>query len=146
MIILSLGSNLLNRKENINKAIYFLQNLPYIKNPCGAKFLASKFHETKALMPKNAPKCWDKDFLNIAFKIYNINGKILPHPEVFLKDVKEIESKMGRLPNQPKWSPRIIDIDIIHYNGIKYQSDILTIPHKEYLNRDFVLKPMAEIQ
>ncbi len=47
--------------------------------------------------------------------------------------------------NNQKWSPRELDIDIIWYNNQIIVSEELTIPHLEFLKRDFVLKPMQEI-
>ena len=40
---------------------------------------------------------------------------------------------------------RIIDIDIILFGNLAYQNNFLVIPHRDMHNRDFVLKPLAEI-
>jgi 2-amino-4-hydroxy-6-hydroxymethyldihydropteridine diphosphokinase/dihydropteroate synthase len=44
---------------------------------------------------------------------------------------------MGRDLNAPKWSPRIIDIDIVAYNDETINAERLSIPHKELKSRDF---------
>lgn len=44
-----------------------------------------------------------------------------------------------------RWGPREIDLDILFYNDLIYSDDDITIPHKDLLNRDFVLIPLNEI-
>lgn len=58
--------------------------------------------------------------------------------------VNDIEDKMGRLRNE-KWSPRIIDIDILTYDDQVIDEPNLTIPHKHMSNRNFVLIPLMEV-
>jgi len=58
--------------------------------------------------------------------------------------LKTIEIEMGREKTE-KWGPRIIDLDIILYGDIQIDSDQLKIPHPDFRNRDFVLRPLKEI-
>ena len=51
---------------------------------------------------------------------------------------------MGRTRSE-KWGPRIIDLDILDYEGRIINSKPLTLPHPEMLNRRFVLEPLSEI-
>lgn len=44
-----------------------------------------------------------------------------------------------------KWGPREIDLDVLFYNDLIYSDDEITIPHKDLMNRDFVLVPLCEI-
>ena len=44
-----------------------------------------------------------------------------------------------------RFGPRIIDIDIIFFNCQEINEDNLTIPHKEWKNRLFVIAPLYEI-
>ena len=60
----------------------------------------------------------------------------------FIKDIEKIQ---GRDEQKIHWGPREIDIDILYYNNLIYTSDILTVPHKEIIKRDFVLIPLIEI-
>jgi 2-amino-4-hydroxy-6-hydroxymethyldihydropteridine diphosphokinase len=60
------------------------------------------------------------------------------------KFLKLIETQVGRTATQ-KWGPREIDLDILFYNDIVFSDDEITIPHKDLLNRDFVLVPLNEI-
>jgi len=53
--------------------------------------------------------------------------------------------KVGRTVTS-KWGPREIDLDILFFNDLIYSDDEITIPHKDLLNRDFVLVPLIEIE
>jgi len=79
------------------------------------------------------------DFLNCVLKI----ATSLP-PFELLNKLQKIEKQMGRKKNI-KWGPRIIDLDILFYNKKVMHTKRLTIPHKELLNRKFVLQSLAEI-
>jgi 2-amino-4-hydroxy-6-hydroxymethyldihydropteridine diphosphokinase len=55
-----------------------------------------------------------------------------------------VEIQVGRIITT-KWGPREIDLDILFFNDLVYSDDEITIPHKDLLNRDFVLVPLCEI-
>jgi 2-amino-4-hydroxy-6-hydroxymethyldihydropteridine diphosphokinase len=59
--------------------------------------------------------------------------------------LKNIEEQIGRKKTE-KWGPREIDLDILFYNNLIYTDELLTIPHKDILNRDFVLVPLCEFE
>lgn len=126
-IYLSLGSNIGNRKKNLEKALTELDksNIKEIK--------ISSFYETEPVGPKQ------RNFYNIAGK-FKTNLK----PQELLKTVKQIEEKLGRTKTY-HWGPRVIDIDILFYGKQIIKSKNLIIPHKEIINRAFVLVPMNEI-
>ncbi|WP_317127052.1 2-amino-4-hydroxy-6-hydroxymethyldihydropteridine diphosphokinase [Chryseobacterium carnipullorum] len=62
-------------------------------------------------------------------------------PIQLLDFVKGIEAEMGRINDSTSsggYSDRIIDIDIIKYNDLKFRSERLEIPHQKHLfERDF---------
>jgi 2-amino-4-hydroxy-6-hydroxymethyldihydropteridine diphosphokinase/dihydropteroate synthase len=126
MIYLSLGSNLGNRFENLRTAISKLSEFFQCEN-------SSIVIETQAVLPPNAPDEWNLPYLNMA-----VAGNSCLDPFVFLDRAKNIEKNMGRDLNAPKWSPRIIDVDIVHYNEAAIDEDKLSIPHREIKNRDFL--------
>jgi 2-amino-4-hydroxy-6-hydroxymethyldihydropteridine diphosphokinase len=137
-IALGIGSNLGNREQNINSAIDKLQ-----KNLSLLDLKISNFYENKAMLPDSADQSWNKDFLNIAL-IGNFDRNHFSPIEI-LKIIKIIEKEIGRT-DSPRWSPRIIDIDIlaildepeINYNNLK-------IPHDGLFKRDFFYKTFGEI-
>jgi len=57
---------------------------------------------------------------------------------------KGCESKIGRQATY-RWGPREIDIDILTFSNERIDSEALTIPHRDLMNRAFVLVPLAEI-
>lgn len=62
-----------------------------------------------------------------------------------LLDLTEsIEHKLGRVRTVPN-GPRTIDIDILLYNCLKFQSPRLTIPHPRMFERPFVMEPLKEV-
>jgi len=60
------------------------------------------------------------------------------------KFLKLVEKQVGRKVTT-KWGPREIDLDILFYNDLIFSDDEITIPHKDLVNRDFVLVPLCEI-
>ena len=61
-----------------------------------------------------------------------------------LQALKRIELDVGRVTIE-KWGPRIIDLDIIDFNGEIVSTEELTLPHPYAHKRQFVLEPLAEI-
>ncbi|MGB9824124.1 MAG: 2-amino-4-hydroxy-6-hydroxymethyldihydropteridine diphosphokinase [Candidatus Hydrothermia bacterium] len=127
LVYLSLGSNLGEREQNLNRAINELYKL-------GKVLAISHFFETKPYGYHNQP-----DFLNCAVALETSLS-----PELLLEELKGIEKELGR-ENKGRWRERIIDIDIIFYDHIVYKSETLVIPHPDMQYREFVLRPLAEI-
>lgn len=65
-------------------------------------------------------------------------------PEELFRELKSIEVKTGR-QERSKWSEREIDLDILLYDRLTLEGELLTIPHKEMKNRDFVLIPLLDL-
>jgi 2-amino-4-hydroxy-6-hydroxymethyldihydropteridine diphosphokinase/dihydropteroate synthase len=128
MIYVSIGSNLGNRLLNIINATEALKRKVF-NNSQSFPIL-----ETKAIKPKGSPAEWDKPFLNTI-----IRGETSLSPDALLKQLKEIEREMGRPGINEKWSPRIIDLDILFYNDLELETESLVIPHPEVINRPFLL-------
>ena len=129
---LALGSNLGDKKNNLNKCIDLMKKEEiFIKK-------RSKFYSTKSWPNENFP-----NFIN---SVILIETK-LNITKLFLK-IKKIEKKLGRIKSKRN-HPRICDIDIIDYNGEiihrKLGNHKLNTPHKRMHNRNFVLFPLYEI-
>ncbi|MBQ3890292.1 MAG: 2-amino-4-hydroxy-6-hydroxymethyldihydropteridine diphosphokinase, partial [Lachnospiraceae bacterium] len=43
------------------------------------------------------------------------------------------------------WGPRTIDLDIIYFDDLVINTEKLTVPHIDMENREFVLKPLMEV-
>lgn len=79
------------------------------------------------------------DFLNGACHI-----RTLMMPEELLDYLHTLESMAGRV-RDIHWGPRTLDLDIIFYDNLIYESETLIIPHIEMEKREFVLEPLCEI-
>ncbi|XVN42210.1 MAG: 2-amino-4-hydroxy-6-hydroxymethyldihydropteridine diphosphokinase [Candidatus Rickettsia vulgarisii] len=83
-------------------------------------------------MADGAPLAWDKPFLNMI-----IGGDTDLSPNELLASIKSIELEMGRSVIYQRWEPRIIDLDILLWEGYKINTSDLTISHPELNNRPF---------
>lgn len=64
--------------------------------------------------------------------------------EELVRVLQQVEKAMGRVRGE-RWGPRLIDLDLLLYNGEISQGPNLTVPHPEMHRRAFVLAPLAEI-
>ena len=131
--IIGIGTNLGDKSLNISNALKLLsQHFEVIRT--------SNVYKSNALLKAEAPKEWDRDFFNLA-TLVNSSSK----PSQLLKILKLIETKMGREQDSPRFSPRIIDLDILIAENLILGEKKLQIPHKELLNREFTLIPASEV-
>jgi len=132
MIHLNIGSNLNSihgsRFDNISIAINLL---------IGSKIEIKKisnFYETPSYPNQKFPK-----FINIGLLVSNNCNILKLH-----KTINLIQKKFGRIKTK-KNDPRVIDIDIIDFNGLIEDSNKLILPHPRAHLRNFVLYPILEI-
>lgn len=128
-VLLSIGSNLGEKKDNIKGAFKLLKELSILKN---AKI--SSFYLTEPVEFKEQP--W---FVNVA-----VSGNTDLELNSLVEMCKSIEYSIGRKKRE-KWHEREIDIDIIFYGNLLLETEQLTIPHKRMHKRKFVLQPASEI-
>ena len=125
--VVALGSNLENRKLNLDIAITHLEVLLQ-------DLKVSPYIETK---PVGGPT--QNDFINaVALGICNLK------PEILLAELLKIEDQMGRV-REIKWGPRIIDLDLIVYGEQVVDTVFLKLPHPLAHSREFVLIPWLAI-
>ena len=65
-------------------------------------------------------------------------------PRALLEACQKIETDLGRVRNK-RWGPRVIDIDVLIFNGITQDDPVLTLPHPLITERAFVLVPLNDI-
>ena len=124
-----MGSNIGNRQEYIESAIELVGKRE------GIKILKkSGLYETSPI------GYVEQDlFLNAVIKIETDFSE-----REILKIINKIENELDR-KREIRWGPRTIDIDILIFSDKKINETDLIIPHKEMLNRLFVLVPLIEI-
>ena len=66
-------------------------------------------------------------------------------PEALLRALKAIERDFGRRRGGRRWGSRVLDLDIVLWDGGCIASPALTIPHAQFRKRAFVLAPAAAI-
>lgn len=82
----------------------------------------------------------DQDwFLNAAL---GIDTDLTPHD--LLETCLRIEAALGRV-RERRWGPRLIDIDVLYFEGAEVSDERLVLPHRYVRERAFVLVPLAEI-
>ncbi|MDJ0511722.1 MAG: 2-amino-4-hydroxy-6-hydroxymethyldihydropteridine diphosphokinase [Crocosphaera sp.] len=65
-------------------------------------------------------------------------------PEKLLGELLKIEQDFGRI-RQQKWGPRTLDLDLLLYDDLILETQILEIPHPRMIERGFVLVPLCDI-
>lgn len=127
--VFSLGSNLGDRKENLEKALTAIETLPKTRI-----LIKSSIYETQPVGYEEQDNfynmCVEVDSI---FNPYEMTGAILG-----------IEAGMGRV-RTIKDGPRVIDIDIIFVENMVIETPNLKVPHPRYKQRRFVLMPLEEM-
>lgn len=128
-VYLSFGSNMGDKKRWIDCALQELAEHPKFRN-----MELSSLLTTKPYGPVE-----QDDFLNGCAGI-----ETLLSPEELLALLHEIEARAGRT-REVHWGPRTLDLDIIFYDKLVYESEDLILPHVDMANRRFVLQPLSEL-
>lgn len=127
---IGLGANLGDRERNIRRALALLNemNVARVKR-------VSRLIETE---PVGGPEGQGM-YLNGAAEI---ETDLSPYD--LLEALKTIEVSVGRMERE-RWAPREIDLDILLYENEIVRAPTLEIPHPRMCQREFVLRPLAEI-
>ena len=80
------------------------------------------------------------DFVNAAALLTTRLG-----PRAFLEALQAIELARGRERGEVQWGPRVIDLDLLAYDGLSLDEPDLKVPHPGIAARNFVLLPLREI-
>ena len=131
LIFLALGANVGDREKTLRSAIEM------ITERIGNVVSLSAFYNTKPVGFES-----ENQFLNA---VCAVETKLSPLS--LLQKTESIEKILGRQSKSidGAYSDRMIDIDILLMGNKIVNTDRLTIPHPRMLERDFVLKPLAEI-
>jgi 2-amino-4-hydroxy-6-hydroxymethyldihydropteridine diphosphokinase len=130
-VLIALGGNVGDVRATFEKAI------PNICGMAQAALVArSSDYATPPWGEENQPP-----FINACIEI---DTALDPHALLFV--LHKIEQKFGRdRPNERRWGPRTLDLDMIAYGDVSIDKVELTLPHPRLFERAFVVVPLAEI-
>ena len=126
---IGLGANLGDPRRQIKEALVRLATIEAVELR-----QVSSFYLNPPSGPQNQP--W---FVNAVAQIRTRIG-----PEALLAGLEGVEAALGRV-REERWGPRLIDLDLLLYNGVVSAGPRLILPHPEMHRRAFVLVPLAEI-
>jgi len=129
-IILSIGTNQGEKLANIEQAI----NL--IHSEIATVVKVSKLYESPSWGFESAV------FYNCAVLVHSCKTA-----EEILEEILKAEKQLGRIRNGAAgYQARIIDIDLISFDEVIFETENLKIPHPQMQNRKFVLLPMHDLK
>ena len=128
-VYVAFGSNMGEKETYINNAIQDFKNSIYFRNIEISDFFCSS--------PYGGVE--QDDFIN---GIIGMDTMLEPYE--LLEVLHELEAKANRVREQ-HWGPRTLDLDIIFYDDLVLDEKELQIPHRDMVNRDFVLIPLAQL-
>jgi 2-amino-4-hydroxy-6-hydroxymethyldihydropteridine diphosphokinase len=131
---LGLGSNVGDRRTNLQAAVEDL----WVHGV--TVLVSSSVYETEPV----GEVLDQRPFYNACLRVETELG-----PEGLLDACKAVEQALGRvLADQPGYvrhGPRPIDVDLLLLGDAPYESERLTLPHREVTARRFVLVPLLEL-
>lgn len=129
LVYLSIGSNMGNKQNFLERGIEGVKANPQIRDVKCSKMIATA--------PYGGVE--QDDFLNAAIEL-----KTLLSPYELLSFLHQLEAEAGR-ERKIHWGPRTLDLDIIFYQDVLLNDPVLTLPHPDMANRQFVLEPLNEL-
>ncbi|EKX68656.1 2-amino-4-hydroxy-6-hydroxymethyldihydropteridine diphosphokinase [Streptomyces ipomoeae] len=130
--VISLGSNLGNRLENLQGAIDALEDTPGVRIKA-----VSPVYETEpwGVAPGSQPSY---------FNAVVVLKTTLP-PSSLLERAHAVEEAFHRVRDE-RWGPRTLDVDIVAYADVVSDDPVLTLPHPRAHERAFVLAPWHDVE
>ena len=129
-VYIGIGTNLGDRRTNIENAYRNIEKI------IGKIIKKSSIYLT-------AP--WGFESSNDFYNSVILVETLLDSQSLLLK-LQEIELEMGRIKSNKKtYESRLIDLDILDYDGVIINSKDFVIPHPKIQERNFVLIPLLEL-
>ncbi|MCI0510087.1 2-amino-4-hydroxy-6-hydroxymethyldihydropteridine diphosphokinase [Chromohalobacter marismortui] len=126
---IGLGSNLDGPRTHVSRAFSELDALPLTQLAGHSSLYAST-----PVGPQDQP-----DFINAVARVFTRLS-----PLALLDQLQALEQRHRRV-RQRHWGPRTLDLDLLLYANLEWQTPRLTLPHPAMHERAFVLIPLAEL-
>ena len=123
------GANLGEPVETLRAAAVALARRPGVELVAG-----SPVYRTRPIGPPGQP-----DYANAVAR-----AETTLAAEALLDVLLAIEAEFGRV-RDVRWGPRTLDLDLIWYGGEERATERLTLPHPRAHEREFVLRPLADL-
>ncbi|MFO8072021.1 MAG: 2-amino-4-hydroxy-6-hydroxymethyldihydropteridine diphosphokinase [Polyangia bacterium] len=131
LAFVGLGSNLGDRRAQIEAALAWLDNHPRIEVS-----RATRVVETAPWGLEDQPR-----FLNAVAEL-----RTSLSPSELLAELLRAEEELGRKRGgRPRWGPREIDMDILFFEDLVLNTERLTIPHPRLTERPFVIAQVLDL-
>lgn len=123
---IGLGSNLGDSLQILTEAVHKLATLGSVQ--------VSQLYQSPPMGPQDQP-----NYLNAAVQLQTDLA-----PLVLLDELQRFEQESGRVRLR-HWGERTLDLDLLIYGDEQIQNERLTVPHVGVLERDFVLRPLLDL-
>lgn len=123
---IGLGSNLGDSLQILTEAVHKLATLGAVQ--------VSQLYQSPPMGPQDQP-----NYLNAAVQLQTDLA-----PLALLDELQRFEQESGRVRLR-HWGERTLDLDLLIYGDEHIQNERLTVPHVGVLERDFVLRPLLDI-
>jgi 2-amino-4-hydroxy-6-hydroxymethyldihydropteridine diphosphokinase len=127
---IGLGANLGDPLAQLRTAVQQIRALPDVQWRA-----SSSPYRSAPLGPSDQP-----DDVNAVIEVATSRT-----PQDLLAHLLAIERAAGRVRGADRWGPRVLDLDLLHLEGVQLAEPTLRLPHPELQHRAFVLVPWAEI-
>lgn len=127
---LGLGSNLGGPEAQLKLALSRIDAVTGI----GVRAI-SRFYRSAPMGPPDQP-----EYCNA---VCSVDTELSPRE--LLTILIDIEREAGRERGGPRWGPRLLDLDLLHMDGVALNEPGLNLPHPGLMHRNFVLVPLVEI-
>lgn len=129
---MALGSNLGDRFDNLQQALRALSRLAGVTTSRVSPVYESAAHTSDPTEEQPA-------YLNAVVEVRSTLS-----PNALLDACLKIEQSMGRTRHE-RWSPRVIDLDLITFGSYVIREAALQLPHPRLAERRFVLQPLVDL-
>jgi 2-amino-4-hydroxy-6-hydroxymethyldihydropteridine diphosphokinase len=129
---IALGSNLGDRLRNLQRARERICRLDGVASP----ILQSAIYETAAVDCEPGAR----NFYNATIEI-----DFAKPPDALLQGLQAIEQALGRKADHARSVSRTVDLDLLYCGTEQRAAPKLQLPHPRIAEREFVLRPLADI-